>query len=83
MNINDLGSAGVKCLTPHCQRLPAAATGRGLCLICYGKAKKYVERGDTTWGKLEQMGLALAPEGEFDKAFKDALVREKDHDTGT
>ena len=57
------------CLTPQCPR--SASQYRGLCMPCYSKAKKYVERGETTWEKLEGMGLAAPDDDPFTKAFNE------------
>lgn len=60
------------CLTPNCRALAAnQATFRGLCLQCYGQAKKMVEAGETTWEQLEEMGLAGAG-SKFKQAFNNA-----------
>lgn len=47
-----------KCAVELCIR-PAAAEMRGLCMLCYSKAKKKVESGEVTWDQLEDMGLCL------------------------
>src|SRR5689334_1181048 len=65
--LNDDGS----CLVEKCCR---ASSRRGLCLVCYSKAKRAVETGTTTWEELERLGLA-GPSGDvdpFDEALKKA-----------
>lgn len=59
---------GEKCLILKCQR-QSAVNMRGLCLVCYGRAKKMVESGQTSWQELEEMGLSLAASSPFDDAF--------------
>ena len=51
-----------KCLVEKCTR-PAAATARGLCLVCYSQAKKLVASDVTTWDKLEGMRLVTPKDG--------------------
>lgn len=46
---------------------------RGLCLICYGKAKKKVEAGEVTWEELVEMGLCEGVADPFDEAFNNAM----------
>lgn len=48
-----------KCLTNACMRPAGAATGRGLCMVCYSRAKKMVEAGTTTWREIVDLGLAM------------------------
>ena len=63
----------VICLTPKCYHNAASPAYRGLCLVCYGKAKKLVAEKKTTWEELEQMGLALPTGGDpFADAFDSA-----------
>ena len=47
----------VKCMVPGCVR-PASAP-RGLCNACYFTAVRMVRAGLTSWGALEQNGLAM------------------------
>jgi len=50
-----------KCLVSDCKRLAAEeSTYRGLCLVCYGCAKKQVNQGKTTWDELVALGLATS-----------------------
>jgi hypothetical protein len=67
------------CLTKNCMRPAAVAMKRGLCLICYSRAKKMVESGTTTWGQLVEMKLALPSDTEgadpFTQAFNEAKRR--------
>lgn len=62
---------GTKCMIKNCSR--HASAFRGLCLVCYGKAKKKVESGDTTWEKLEAMGLCKSNKDPFDDAYSKAM----------
>lgn len=59
-----------KCFIKVCVR-PAAM--RGLCLVCYGKAKKKVESGETTWEQLEHLGLCKQESNPFDDAYNRAM----------
>lgn len=43
---------------------------RGLCLVCYSKAKKKVEAGETTWEKLVELGLCDDVDDPFGDAYK-------------
>ena len=63
----------MKCIIDNCYRLGAQ---RGLCLVCYSKAKKVVDSGKVTWDQL--VGLGLAGDGDrggdmFNEALKKAL----------
>ena len=46
-----------------CLQCPADAKSfaarRGLCFHCYGRSRRAVSRGETTWKKLERQGRAL------------------------
>lgn len=68
------------CMTKGCPRL-SVHVGRGMCLVCYSRAKKLVESGQATWSGLVEMGLAL-PETDggadpFTKAFNEAVRKQK------
>ncbi len=78
-----LGSAGpAKCLIPGCQRLAAPGYGRGLCVRCYGRAKKLVEAGEYTWERLAEIGMAQDAEDDpFDRALRKAAGRDADGTT--
>jgi len=60
------------CCIPNCQRIGGK---RGMCLVCYGKAKKKVEAGEVTWEKLEAAGLCKPDENAdpFDDAYSKAM----------
>ena len=62
-----------RCLTKNCAR-SATAHSRGLCLVCYSRAKKAVADGKTTWDELVDLGLARGSDGDdvFLKGLKDA-----------
>lgn len=60
-----------KCIVEKCMR-PKAAGRRGLCLICYGQAKKKVESGATTWDRLAKLGLCEEDKSPFDSAYDQA-----------
>ena len=62
------------CIIPGCHR--PQSSYRGLCMVCYSKARKYVELNHTTWEKLEAQGLALPATDPFTKAFDDAKKKE-------
>ena len=65
-----------KCLSKTCTRPSALALKRGLCMICYSRAKKMVEAGVTTWREIIELGLALPSDTDggdpFTQAFNDA-----------
>ena len=44
-----------ECLTPGCK---AESKTRGLCQRCYAAANTQVKRGNVTWEKLVELGLA-------------------------
>lgn len=73
MTIGDIGCAdSSKCVTKTCRR-PRAINRRGLCLICYSKAKRLVEVGITTWDNLVMLRLVLPYEDDlFTQAFNEA-----------
>lgn len=58
-----------KCLIKSCNNLSAPALKRGLCMSCYGQAKRRVESGVTTWQKLAEIGLALPIDTEESDPF--------------
>lgn len=62
------------CLTKNCMRPAAAALKRGLCMVCYHKAKKLVTAGKATWEEFVRLGLALPDESDnaFESAFEQA-----------
>lgn len=64
-----------RCLTPGCIN---RQNRNGLCLKCYGQAKKLIEAGKTTWESLEEMGLAELGRSDFLKAFEERLNNHKD-----
>lgn len=80
MNISELGSAGQTCLIKGCMR---ARTRRGLCLVCYSKAKKKVEAGEATWDRLAEMGLCEHDADPFDAAYDEAKRRNRAKDRET
>lgn len=69
-----------KCLTEDCHRYMQSTSNyaRGLCMVCYGKAKKLVESGVTSWDQLEKLGLVNSAEttDPFTKAFNQATKME-------
>lgn len=60
-----------KCMINGCFRL-CSASSHGLCLVCYGRAKKKVEAGEVTWQKLAELGLC---KHQSDNPFDDAYTR--------
>lgn len=44
-----------KCRIDGCD---AVAGTRGMCTLCYNAANRAINRGETTWGELESLGLA-------------------------
>lgn len=69
----------MKCMSTNCVRPAAPALQRGLCLICYSKAKKMVESGTTTWDEIVELGLAMpcdSVDGDpFARSFREAKER--------
>ncbi len=62
-----------RCLIKTCAR---QAAKRGLCLVCYSRAKAKVESSQTTWAALEAAGLCLEESSPFDQAFGQAFPKE-------
>lgn len=60
-----------KCMIPRCHRLTAVGR-RGLCLVCFSRAKAKVEAGEVTWDELAKVGLCQAEDDLFDAAFEEA-----------
>lgn len=72
--MGDIVIGSPSCFIKGCARPRTAnASMRGLCLVCYGKAKKKVEAGETTWDKLAEMGLCEKDKDPFDDAYARAL----------
>ena len=63
-----------ECLTPGCK---AEAKTRGLCQRCYATANAQVKKGNVTWEKLVEFGLAKQSSRETGSRdlFKLALSR--------
>lgn len=59
----------VRCRIKGCGSIAAK---RGLCLMCYSKAKKKVDAGVITWDKLAEVGLCEPDHDPFDAAFNEA-----------
>lgn len=76
-----------KCLSKNCARPSAPALQRGLCLVCYSKAKTMVEAGTTTWAEIVALGLALQTDADggdpFTCAFNEAKKAKKAKDAPT
>ena len=54
-----------ECIIPKCSNIQNPNDwARGLCMRCYGIAKKRVEAGVVTWEELVGLGLALPKESE-------------------
>lgn len=66
------GKVTEKCMIPTCGRMQASGR-RGLCLVCYSKAKKKVEAKETTWENLADMGLCESDTDPFDDAYNRAM----------
>lgn len=64
-----------KCMITGCFRAQAPGK-RGLCLICYSRAKKKVEAGETTWETLVKLGLCNGTSDPFDDAYDKATETE-------
>jgi hypothetical protein len=61
----------IACKIEGCARQQARGR-RGLCLVCYSKAKNMVEKNQTTWDDLVRMGLAESTPTPFEAAFNKA-----------
>lgn len=66
-----------RCLIKTCAR---QAAKRGLCLVCYSRAKAKVESSQTTWPALEAAGLCLEENSPFEQAFGQAFPKEHKED---
>lgn len=55
------------CMTEECD---SPRKWRGLCDSCYAQAKTLIDRRETTWAELSDMGLVLQP-------FRAAFIRKK------
>lgn len=61
-----------KCMIPNCGE---KMMWKGLCNRCYGQAKYYIERGETTWSQLAAMGLCVTNSVPFKNAFEKAYAK--------
>lgn len=52
---------------------------RGMCLVCYSRAKAKIEAGETTWNKLVELGLCDSEGDPFDDAYNRAVNRTMDN----
>lgn len=62
-----------KCLTNGCGAPPFKG-GRGLCIKCWGSAKKSVEAGTTSWDELARLGMV---QSECEDPFLSELERKR------
>lgn len=60
------------CLIKNCQRL-AHSDRRGLCSVCYAKAKAKVDANQVTWERLAALGLCKVEVDPFDDAYSKAV----------
>ena len=69
---NTIKGGASTCVIANCQRL---GVRRGMCLVCYGKAKAKVTAGEVTWEALTEMGLCRedACADPFDDAYSKAM----------
>ena len=65
------------CIAGDCGNIVYA---RGLCRACYQSARYHIQRGTTTWAKLEALGLA-APHA-YARPLARALARATDNTAG-
>lgn len=72
----DKFSEGKLCLTPDCGE---PAKWKGLCPDCYGGAKTLIEAGETTWEKLQLLGLCAVRGTRFINAYN---LKKKDTTDG-
>lgn len=63
-----------QCMTNGCFRQPAK---RGLCLVCYSRAKEKVEKNSVSWDHLVSLGLCEPEEDLFEQAYKKATQPER------
>ena len=65
------GVKSYKCITENCNNKGGS---RGLCCLCYEKAKRFIKKNNLTWDDLVSKNLAL--ESRIHKgAFFDALKK--------
>lgn len=64
-----------KCLIEDCGR-PQAPAKRGLCSLCFLRAKAKVDAKETTWERLAEMGLCESERDPFDTAYDRATKGE-------
>lgn len=64
----------VSCLTNTCS---GEQKFKGLCNDCYGGAKRLINKGETTWDELANMGMAHANGDLFVETFRKARHSEK------
>lgn len=62
------------CMITGCRN---RGTRRGLCLLCYSRAKKKIDTGETTWEKLIERGLAKDDRDPFDTAYEKAMKEDE------
>ena len=68
------------CMVPECRR-SAAANRRGLCLVCYSRAKAKVASGETTWNEMVSLCLCEEDSEPFDKAFAERKGKDAQDET--
>ena len=65
-----------KCIIVECQG-QQTTYGRGLCVMCYSRAKKMVDVGKTSWDELERLGMI---EGKKSDPFTKQLEKKRNDD---
>lgn len=55
------------CITPECGK---ERKWKGLCQSCYGVAKSLIEKNETTWQELADLGLVIEDVKPFAAAFR-------------
>lgn len=58
---------GQVCIVPNCGK---KGSWKQLCPSCYGVAKKLIDKGETSWEELAEMGLAKIEEKPMIAAFR-------------
>lgn len=67
--------AAPECLMPDCSNAPGADL-KGLCTKCYPQAKKLVDKEETTWEQLAELGMVDLDFGKK-TGFRQEFLRRK------
>ena len=72
LNTPDHADPTEKCLTPDCTKKQRC---RGLCLICYQTARRFITNHKVTWDELEKMGRSLPARSHTKSMFTVAMKK--------